>query len=62
MVPVVFEGTDAAWPKGAYLLRPRTPMRVLALDPLEAKDFSSASALCTEVQARIDRALLGALA
>lgn len=57
IVPIVFEGTDRAWPKGLFAIRYRTPVRVRTLEPLDAKAFPSAKALADEVRARIDAAL-----
>ncbi len=57
VVPIVFEGTDRAWPKGIFALRFRTPVRVRTLDPVDATAFPSAKALADEVRARIDAAL-----
>jgi 1-acyl-sn-glycerol-3-phosphate acyltransferase len=57
VVPVVFHGTDATWPKGRYSLAWRRPIRVTSLRPLYARDFASARDLRRVVQERIDAAL-----
>jgi 1-acyl-sn-glycerol-3-phosphate acyltransferase len=57
VVPIVFRGTDAVWPKGALGLRPREPVSVVSLPPLAAADYSSPRALMLEVKARIDAAI-----
>jgi 1-acyl-sn-glycerol-3-phosphate acyltransferase len=57
VVPIVFEGTDGAWPKGLYALRYRTPVRVRTLEPLEANAYPNAKALADEVRARIEQAM-----
>ncbi len=55
--PLVFMGTDAVWPKGAFGLNYRSPVIVRALAPLDPRDFSSAEALRDETRQRINVAL-----
>lgn len=57
VVPIVFDGTDRAWPKGRYAIRWRAKVRVRTLEPLDARAFPSAKALADEVRGRIDAAL-----
>jgi 1-acyl-sn-glycerol-3-phosphate acyltransferase len=57
VVPVVIEGTDAAWPKGRFALSFRAPVRVRELAPIDAAGFASARELSGLVRERIDAAL-----
>jgi 1-acyl-sn-glycerol-3-phosphate acyltransferase len=57
VVPIVFEGTDQAWPKGRYALRYRAPVRVRSLDPIDPLAFPTPKALADEVRARIEQAM-----
>lgn len=57
VVPIVFEGTDRAWPKGFYAIRFRTKVRVRTLEPLDSLAFPNAKALADEVRSRIEQAM-----
>lgn len=57
VVPIVFRGTDGVWPKGKFGLSFRQPLQVLALPPIDPREFASADALRTEAKHRIDEAL-----
>jgi 1-acyl-sn-glycerol-3-phosphate acyltransferase len=57
VIPVVIEGTDQAWPRGKFGLRPYRPIRVRTLPAIDPKDFASADALCLETKKRITEAL-----
>lgn len=57
IVPIVFDGTDGVWPKGAFGLSFRSPIRVRALDPIDPAGFASADELKREVKRRIDAEL-----
>lgn len=54
LVPVVFTGTDGAWPKGKFSIRFKSPIRLHALEPVDVRDFTSAAELRDEVRRRID--------
>lgn len=57
VVPVVFENTDGAWPRGEFALRPRQNVRVRTLAPLDPAAFATADELCRETRRRINEAL-----
>ena len=57
VIPIVIEGTDGAWPKGRFAIRPHTPIRMRTLEPLDPAGFPSAEALCLETRRRIEEAL-----
>lgn len=57
VVPVVIEGTDGVWPKGKFALRPRMPVRVRTLAPLDPARFATAEDLCLETRRRIEEAM-----
>ena len=58
VVPIVFIGTDMAWPKGQAGLNFRQTVKVRTLTPLRARDFATADQLKVEVQRQIEQALL----
>lgn len=64
VVPIVFKNTDGVWPKGDAGLTFRAPVEVSTLEPLRARDFSTADALKSEVARRIEAELsrVGAIA
>jgi 1-acyl-sn-glycerol-3-phosphate acyltransferase len=57
LVPIVFQGTDEVWPRGAAGLTFRMPVSIKTLEPLDPRDFSSAEELREEARHRIDRCL-----
>lgn len=57
VVPVVFENTDQAWPKGKARLFFRAPVRAKALTPIRAGEFATAAELQTEVRRRMTEAM-----
>ncbi|NJL24873.1 MAG: 1-acyl-sn-glycerol-3-phosphate acyltransferase [Calothrix sp. SM1_5_4] len=57
VVPVVFKGTDRAWPKGVFGVGYAEPVVAKSLPPLRARDFANAEALKRDVQRRIEQAL-----
>jgi len=58
IVPIVFSGTDAVWPKGSYKINAGRKVVVKTLEPIEAGDYSSAQKLMQTVKDRIDAELL----
>jgi 1-acyl-sn-glycerol-3-phosphate acyltransferase len=58
VVPIVFEGTDAVWPKSAWKIHYRRPVRVRALTPLDPAQFKSSDELMIEARRRIQEALV----
>jgi 1-acyl-sn-glycerol-3-phosphate acyltransferase len=58
VVPIVIEGTDEVWPKSAWGLRFRQPVRVRSLKALDPKEFSSADELMQAARGQIQSALL----
>jgi len=57
VVPLVFDNTDGAWPKGRAGLGFRAPVKVKSLEPIEAKNFSNAEDLRNVVRARMTEAM-----
>jgi 1-acyl-sn-glycerol-3-phosphate acyltransferase len=59
VLPIVFMGTDDAWPKGFFGLFFRRPITVTSLQPIDLKQvhFASAEQLKNEVHQRIAAAL-----
>ena len=58
VIPVVFTGTDAVWPKGSFGLNFRRPVTAKALAPIDSAGYTSAEALRDETRRRINEALL----
>ena len=58
VIPLVFRDTDRVWPRGQIGLTFRKPVQVRTLSPLQARDFTSADKMKSEVQQQIERALL----
>jgi 1-acyl-sn-glycerol-3-phosphate acyltransferase len=58
VVPIVFKGTDGAWPKGRFGIKYGHPIEVLTLEPLDSRSFASAEQLSIEVRRLIDQELL----
>lgn len=58
VIPIVFSGTDAVWPKGRYKINAKAKVVVKSLAPIEAGNYTSAQALMLEVKAQIEAALL----
>jgi 1-acyl-sn-glycerol-3-phosphate acyltransferase len=57
IIPLVFSGTDNAWPKGILGLNSRSKTRVTKLEAIIFGQFTSANELRNEVKRRIDEAL-----
>jgi 1-acyl-sn-glycerol-3-phosphate acyltransferase len=57
IIPLVFKGTDQAWPKGRIGISFRKPIEAFNLEPVDPREFASAEMLRTEVQRRIEMAL-----
>ena len=55
--PVVFQGTDSVWPKGAFGLRSGRPVTVQTLPCVDPRGFPGPEELRTEVRRRINEAL-----
>ncbi len=55
--PIVFIGTDGAWPKEKLAICFGSPIKVRTLAPVNPADFENADALRLEVKKRIDEAL-----
>lgn len=58
VLPVVFKNTDGVWPKGWAGLNFRAPVEARSLGAFRARDFNSVDALKSEVQKRIEQALV----
>jgi len=56
--PIVFVGTDGAWPKETLGIRFGSPVKVRTLAAINPSDFDNAHDLRLEVKSRIDRELL----
>lgn len=57
VVPLVFKGTDRAWPKGVFGVSFRAPVRAVTLEALHPEAFASAAELAAETRKRIERFL-----
>lgn len=57
VTPIVFRGTDAAWPKGRMALSFRQPVSIQTLEPIDPSRFPSAEALSDEARRRINDCL-----
>jgi 1-acyl-sn-glycerol-3-phosphate acyltransferase len=57
ILPVVFAGTDTAWPKGRKGLKFGAPIRARALPVIDPAQFKSVLELKNEVQRQIEMAL-----
>jgi 1-acyl-sn-glycerol-3-phosphate acyltransferase len=58
IVPIVFSGTDAVWPKGSYKINVGRKVIVKSLEPIDAGAYTSAQKLMQTVKDRIDAELL----
>jgi len=58
VLPIVFNNTDGAWPKGVPGITYRAAVRARSLEPINAKDFATAFQLRDEVQKRIEQVLV----
>ena len=57
VVPLVIRGTDRAWPRGTFGLRPKQKVALRTLPALDPRQFASAEELCRAARAQIDGAL-----
>lgn len=57
VVPIVIQGTDAAWPRGVIGLAPHCQVSIRALPAIDPGNYSSAQELCAEVKTQITRGL-----
>lgn len=55
--PLVIQGTDSYWPREIFGIRRGSGVNIRSLDPISAKDFTSAESLKTQVQEGIRGAL-----
>lgn len=58
VIPIVFSGTDAVWPKGHYKINAKARVIVKTLAPIDAGSYTNAQSLMLDVKARIDATLL----
>lgn len=57
IVPIVFSGTDAVWPKGSYKINAGRKVVIRTLEPIDAGTYTSAQKLMQTVRDRIDAEL-----